>query len=59
MVLDRWSPQPELAAKTRRLNHHDEEHCDVLSWSGEKDSFLALDAMAREGLRDVTPPDDP
>lgn len=27
--------------------------CDVLSWSGGKDSFLALVAMAREALRDV------
>ena len=31
-----------------------DEACDVLSWSGGKDSFLALVAMAREGLRDVT-----
>ena len=28
--------------------------CDVLSWSGGKDSFLALVEMAREGKRDVT-----
>jgi len=27
--------------------------CDVLSWSGGKDSFLALVALAKAGLRDV------
>ena len=29
------------------------EPCDVLSWSGGKDSFLALRALRREGLRPV------
>ena len=35
-------------------NQEREGDCDVLSWSGGKDSFLALVALAREGLRDVT-----
>ena len=35
-------------------NQNGDGPCDVLSWSGGKDSFLALVAMAREGLRDVT-----
>ena len=35
--------------------HRDPEaDCDVLSWSGGKDSFLALIALAQEAQRDVT-----
>ena len=35
--------------------HRDPEgDCDVLSWSGGKDSFLALVALAKEAQRDVT-----
>ena len=35
------------------INAPSSQSCDVLSWSGGKDSFLALVALARESERDV------
>lgn len=35
-------------------HHAPGAECDVLSWSGGKDSFLALIALAQEAKRDVT-----
>ena len=35
------------------INDQSQAPCDVLFWSGGKDSFLALTKMAQEAIRDV------